>query len=69
MTAHKKAAMSEMIRDYLKNNDISIKNGTNANYGQIPKNRLCPFVTIHISHINFFEFTQDLKQSRRYRNN
>jgi len=27
-----KAAMREMIRDYLKNNDISIKNGTNVNF-------------------------------------
>ncbi len=26
-----KAAMREMMRDYLKNNDISIKNGTDVN--------------------------------------
>ena len=29
-----KAAMREMMRDYLKNNDISIKDGTDVNAGR-----------------------------------
>ena len=29
-----KAAMKEMMRDYLKNNDISIKSGTDINSGR-----------------------------------
>jgi len=33
-----KAAMREMMRDYLKNNDISIKDGTDVNSRT---NRLC----------------------------
>jgi putative transposase len=30
-TAQKKVAMKEMMCDYLKNNDISIKDGANVN--------------------------------------
>ena len=34
-----KAAMREMMRDYLKNNDISIKDGTDVEYGARPLKR------------------------------
>ena len=34
-----KAAMREMMRDYLKNNDISIKDGTDVNSNKIEKSK------------------------------
>ena len=70
-----KVAMRGMVSEYLKNHDISIKNGTkdtqklmyNTSIGRIRKSAL-PF-SKHLQILcQFLKFTQNLKRSRENRN-